>query len=164
MSLAANHISPWWGRLAHLFSWVLIQGYVIFPSTFSNADLEGITQAPEGSSPADIIKRELFFLIQNIPLFGIAWGAVIIGGLGMSYCLIRWHRNFIWGVREIITPGLYASSTGLISAVANIWGLKEGLTSSSKLTLFVTGGAFVLFLFLWIIFKILLGKKKEETH
>ena len=51
-----------------------------------------------------------------------------------------------------------------MSTVANIWGAPGGhLTYASKLTLFVTGGATVLFAILWLLYKpILLGNAKEK--
>jgi len=39
----------------------------------------------------------------DIVRFWIGWTAVIIGGLGMFYCLLRWRRNYVWGMREVIS-------------------------------------------------------------
>jgi hypothetical protein len=52
----------------------------------------------------------------------------------------------------------------VVSAVSNIWGAQKGvLSAASKLVLFVTGGATVFFVILWIIYKpILLGDAKKK--
>ena len=39
----------------------------------------------------------------HLSRFWIGWSAVIIGGLGMFYCLMRWRRNYVWGLREVIS-------------------------------------------------------------
>jgi len=166
MSLASHDIEPIWGHAAYFFSWVLVQGYVVFPSMFNTVDLAQLRADDptlDGTSAFGLFKRELYYLIQHIPLFGIAWGAVIIGGFGMLFCLMRWRRNYFWGVNSVISPGLYAASTGLVSTLANIWVAQKGqLTAASKLTLIVTGSATVLFLFLWIGYYILLKLAKKK--
>ncbi|KDR73881.1 hypothetical protein GALMADRAFT_141652 [Galerina marginata CBS 339.88] len=165
MLLASNDIGEWWGRIAHLFSWILLQGYVIFPSTFNAYDLADLKVPPGGTSPSSEIKRELFYIIRHVPLFWLAWGAVIIGGLGMFGCLLRWRRNYVWGLREVISPGIYAASTGVVTTVANVWGPQKGhLTAASKLTLFVTGGATVFFVLLWILYKPILLNDAKKKH
>jgi hypothetical protein len=68
MLLASNDIPAWWGRLAHLFSWILLQGYVIFPSTFTAYDLAGLKTPPGGSKPLSKIKIELFYIIRHVPM------------------------------------------------------------------------------------------------
>ena len=62
-------------------------------------------------------------------------------------------------------PGLYAASTGLVSTVSSIWGAPGGhLTYASKLTLFVTGGATVLFAILWIVYGPILLENAKAKH
>jgi len=166
MSLASHDIGTIWGHAAYVFSWILVQGYVVFPSVANIYDLQHLGPPPAGTSALGLFKREIYYLIQNVPLYGIAWGAVIIGFVGMSVCLMRWRRNYFWGVRAVVAPGLYAASTGLVSTLASIWVTQGGvLTGASKLTLFVTGGATAFFFILWIIYHILLkNAKKKHIH
>jgi len=169
MLLASNKIPPWWGRAAHIFSWILLQGYVIFPGTFNAFNLSKIDSGSQtGESPGSLIREEFFYIVRHVPIFWIGWSAVIIGGLGMFYCLLRWRRNYVWGLREVISPGLYAASTGLVSTVSNIWGAPEPpggyLNGARELTLFVTGGATVFFSILWLLYKPILIGNAEKTH
>jgi hypothetical protein len=68
MSLAASDIGAWWGRAAHLSSWILLQGYVIFPSTFTAYNLAGLDDPPGGTSILGKIKKEIFYLIRHVPV------------------------------------------------------------------------------------------------
>jgi len=64
-----------------------------------------------------------------------------------------------------LRPGIYAASTGLVSTVCNIWGAPGGhLTDASKLTLFVTAGATILFLILWILYNPILLENAKNKH
>ena len=45
----------------------------------------------------------------HIVRFWLAWGAVIVGGFGMFVCLMRWKRNYIWGIREVISWVIFSS-------------------------------------------------------
>ena len=44
--------------------------------------------------------------------FWLAWSAIIIGGLGMFGCLMRWRRNYVWGLREVISWVTFSSAPG----------------------------------------------------
>ena len=68
-------------------------------------------------------------------------------------------------LKDNTRPGLYAASTGLVSAAANIWGVEKGeLSAASKLTLFVNGGATAFFIILWIIYKPILIRSAKKKH
>jgi hypothetical protein len=52
-----------------------------------------------------------------------------------------------------------------VSTVSSIWGAPGGhLTGASKLTLFVTGGATILFAMLWILYKPILLENAKKNH
>jgi hypothetical protein len=52
-----------------------------------------------------------------------------------------------------------------VSTVANVWGVPKGhLSGASKLTLFVTGGATVFFVILWILYKQILLENAKKKH
>ncbi|KIM37713.1 hypothetical protein M413DRAFT_76800, partial [Hebeloma cylindrosporum] len=164
MSLAANDIPAWWGRIAHLYSWILLQGYVLFPSLFTAYDLADLDPPPKGTNALKFFEIQIFYVIRHVPLFWISWAAVIVGGAGMLWCLITWRRNYIWGLREIITPGLYGASTGLLSTVAMAFSGQNQLSAASKLTLFVTGSATGVFIILWIVYKHILLRNAKKKH
>jgi len=127
MLLASNDIPAWWSQISYGFGWILLQGYVIFPSTFNAYGLANLPQPPAGTSIWRRLEREVLFLIPHVPLwvrvyqtrtcyskaygathghifrYAFAWSAVIIGGLGMSWCLFTWRRNYVWGLRAVIT-------------------------------------------------------------
>jgi len=68
MLLAARDIPPWWGRAAHIFSWILLQGYVIFPSTFHAYTPPNVGAQSGGNNPVNWIKSEFFFLVRHVPM------------------------------------------------------------------------------------------------
>jgi len=65
MLLALEEIPAWWGRIAHVFGWILLQGYVVFPSIFTTYNPDGV-QAE--TSLWGKVKSELIFLVQDVPL------------------------------------------------------------------------------------------------
>ena len=69
MLLAARDIPVWWGRAAHIFSWILLQGYVIFPSTFRAYDLAKIDSHSGGKDPVNWLKGEFFFIVRHVPMW-----------------------------------------------------------------------------------------------
>ena len=68
MLLASSDIPAWWGRTAHIFSWILLQGYVIFPSTFNAYNLAHIDPQSGGNDPLSLIKGEFFYLVRHVPM------------------------------------------------------------------------------------------------
>jgi len=68
MLLAARDIPPWWGRAAHIFSWILLQGYVIFPSTFRAYDLANLDSSSGRKDPGGWLKTEFFFIVRHVPM------------------------------------------------------------------------------------------------
>jgi hypothetical protein len=62
-------------------------------------------------------------------------------------------------------PGIYGASTGLVSTVANTWGVQHGnLSAANKLSLFVTGGATGFFIILWVVYKQILLENAKKKH
>ena len=66
MLLASGDIPVWWGRFAHIFSWILLQGYVIFPSTFSNYSGSSFPQV-DGMGPLSFLEGRFFYAIRHVP-------------------------------------------------------------------------------------------------
>jgi len=69
MLLASGDIPAWWGRAAHIFSWILLQGYVIFPSTFNAYGLANLQdQQSGGGGLLNLLKGEFYYLVRHVPL------------------------------------------------------------------------------------------------
>ena len=71
--LVSQDIGSQWGLAAYAFSWILLQGYVVFPSTFTAYNLADLEPPPAGTSPWSKVKKELFYLIQHVPLWVQVW-------------------------------------------------------------------------------------------
>ncbi|KAJ3575476.1 hypothetical protein NP233_g1070 [Leucocoprinus birnbaumii] len=79
--------------------------------------------------------------IVNLPLFVVAFICTGIGLIGMGWLWWKWMKNYIWLTNRIFMPGLMNSLAGVISTLANIYGVQNGeFRTTSLVTISVTGG------------------------
>ncbi|RDB26836.1 hypothetical protein Hypma_005368 [Hypsizygus marmoreus] len=170
MLLALDSIPRLHNMMASFFTWILLAGFVLFPGTFTSLQ----------NAQADISSefgRHVLNAVTHVPLFVIAFICCGIGAVGMVYLWWRWMYNYVWLVNRIFLPGLLNSLAGLISTIANIYGVQHGeFSTTSKTTIIVTGvstficGVGTLFYSLWKIRRVKkrhdqeIGKERAGRH
>ncbi|KAF8880561.1 hypothetical protein BD779DRAFT_1473841 [Infundibulicybe gibba] len=145
--------------LAGFFTWILLAGFVLFPGTFSSLKNDSV---PKLAGVAGEVEKNILGVIQNLPLFVVAFVCCGIGAVGMIYLWWRWSNNYVWLVNRIFicntktSPGTLNSLTGVISTLVNVYGAQHReFSTTSKITIIVTGastlvcGAIALVYSLW---------------
>lgn len=78
--------------LAATFSWILLAGYLVFPTTFSSMRTSTTLRSSVAQSD---IGEFTYDLVLNIPLLAFAAICCLIGSAG-HVILWRQNPNFIW--------------------------------------------------------------------
>lgn len=161
MLLALDSIPRLHNMMASFFTWILLAGFVLFPGTFTSLR----------NAQADIsseVGKEVLNAVAHVPLFVIAFICCGIGATGMCYLWWRWMYNYVWLVNRIFLPGLLNSLAGLISTIANIYGVQHGeFSTTSKITMVVTAvstlicGVVTLYYSLWKLRRV---KQKHDRE
>ncbi|KAF8178926.1 hypothetical protein BJ912DRAFT_855908 [Pholiota molesta] len=158
MMLALDAIPALHNILAGFFNWILLAGFILFPGTFSSLQQLG----PNVSSQ---VGEKLIHGITSLPLYIVAWVCCGIGAAGMIWLWWRWRKNYLWGLNKIFLPGLMNSLAGLISTLANIYGVQHGeLSTPSKSTLIVTTASTGVFLILTAFYTFWLVRRVKARH
>ncbi|KAF9004587.1 hypothetical protein BDQ17DRAFT_400427 [Cyathus striatus] len=154
--------------LASFSTWILLAGFVLFPGTFTS--LQNINASSQ-------VEQRLVNVVTQVPLFVIAFLCSGIGAAGMCYLWWRWRNNYIWLVNQIFLPGLLNSLAGVISTLANVFGVQHGeFSTTGKVTIIVTtitagiSGILTLFYSLWLLRRVkkehdrVIGKERAGKH
>lgn len=170
MLLALDSIPRLHNLLASFFTWILLAGFVLFPGTFTS-----LRNAQVTSSSA--VGKEVLEAVSHVPLFVIAFICCGIGAAGMCWLWWRWMYNYIWLTNRIFLPGFLNSLAGVITTLANVFGVQHGeFSTTSKVTIIVTGastvacGALTLYYSLWKIRRVKnrhdkeVGREKSGRH
>ncbi|KAF9561691.1 hypothetical protein CPC08DRAFT_635053 [Agrocybe pediades] len=170
MLLALDDIPALHNIAAQFFTWILLAGFILFPGTFTNL------QNDNGTLP-DSVRQELLKVVNNLPLFVVAWICTGVGITGMIWLWWRWRKNYIWVLNKIFVPGFLNSLAGLLSTIASILGAQHGdLSTNSKSTLIVTAastgvlGILAGFYSLWLVRRVKarhdreVGKERAGKH
>ncbi|GLB41047.1 hypothetical protein LshimejAT787_0902620 [Lyophyllum shimeji] len=162
MLLALDDIPRLHNMLASFFTWILLAGFVLFPGTFTSLRN---SQAGIGSSE---VGKHVLDAVAHVPLFVIAFLCCGIGAAGMCYLWWKWMYNYVWLVNKIFLPGFLNSLAGLISTIANIYGVQNGeFSRTGKITIIVTAvstgicGFLTLYYSLWKIRRV---KRKHDQE
>ncbi|KAF8869931.1 hypothetical protein BD779DRAFT_1681574 [Infundibulicybe gibba] len=153
MLLHQDKIPRTYNIFAGFFTWILLAGFVLFPGTFSSLKNDSV---PKLAGVAGEVEKNILGVIQNLPLFVVAFVCCGIGAVGMIYLWWRWSNNYVWLVNRIFIPGTLNSLAGVISTLVNVYGAEHGeFSTTSKITIIVTGastlvcGAIALVYSLW---------------
>ncbi|KAF8628853.1 hypothetical protein AX17_005913 [Amanita inopinata Kibby_2008] len=184
MLLALDEIPRIHNMAASFSTWILLAGFVLFPGTFSSLKNLGLNE--NGNNVSQQVAKGLLNAVSHVPLFVIAFICCGVGGVGMCYLWWRWRNNYLWLVNKIFlyvvlspsstgftyswllscSPGLLNSLAGIISTIANVYGVQHGQFSvTSKVTIIVTTvisfvcGTLTLWYTLWKIRRV---KKKHD--
>ncbi|GJN67152.1 hypothetical protein PLICBS_001176 [Purpureocillium lilacinum] len=115
-----KEIKPYYFGLAGFFSWLLLAGFLVSPTTYSSVRY---IDAPKQTGD---IGKAVMYAVRNIPLIFIASFACIIAAVGLAWLWTRWHHNHIWVHRYLVIPTMLHSLMGLISTLLNVYGTQEG--------------------------------------
>ncbi|KDR70238.1 hypothetical protein GALMADRAFT_76439 [Galerina marginata CBS 339.88] len=164
MLLALDDIPALYNLLAGFFTWILLAGFILFPGTFTS--LQNVSAGTPGL-PAQV-EQQLINAVTHLPLFIVAWVCTGIGVFGMIWLWWRWRKNYIWALNKIFLPGLLNSLAGLLSTIANIFGVQNGeLSKTSKVTVIVTTaatgvlGILTLFYMFWLVRRVKANHDRE---
>ncbi|KAF5354131.1 hypothetical protein D9756_007107 [Leucocoprinus leucothites] len=131
MLLALDDIPMIYDLSASFFTWILLAGFILFPGTFTSLQTLNLGNGV-GATVVDSI--------VNLPLFIVAFICTGIGVIGMGYLWWKWMKNYIWLTNKIFIPGLMNSLAGIISTLANVYGVQHGeFNTTSTITISVTG-------------------------
>ncbi|KAF8483425.1 hypothetical protein DFH94DRAFT_679960 [Russula ochroleuca] len=138
-------------RIARFFTWLLLLGFVILPSTFSRND-QGQTSCTcpdSGSSSGNHRGKNHVFNVSLLPLgyvccfldfFVVAW---------------LWHvrKEHDWLFENLFLAGLVNAFSGLVTTFVNVFGVQGGtLGTSSKTTLILASVCTIIYGTLSIIY------------
>jgi hypothetical protein len=93
MRLQSGDIPKLHNILASFFTWLLLSGFIVFPSTFTSFRDFNIHEEGAG--------MVVWKAVQNIPLIWVAAICCSIGALGMCWLWWRWNGNYEWLVSHI---------------------------------------------------------------
>jgi len=157
MLLAMDTIPRWHNLLSSFFTFILLAGFVIFPSTFTNISAsEAIASAHTAT--------EILNSVKHVPLLVIAGVCCGIGAGGMIWLWWRWRENSVFLLNKLFLPGCLNSLTGLISTLINVYGQQGGNWSiTAKVTAIVTGAVMLVTGCLFLLYNYwILGRVKSQ--
>ncbi|PFH51620.1 hypothetical protein AMATHDRAFT_142240, partial [Amanita thiersii Skay4041] len=176
MLLALDDIPQIYNIGASFFTWILLAGFVLFPGTFSSLRDLPLGSSSGGGVPQEVA-RNVLNAVNHVSLFVIAFICCGVGAAGMCYLWWRWMNNYVWLTNKIFIPGLLNSLAGVISTIANVYGVQDGqFSTTSKVTIIVTVvstavcGVLCLFYMFWMIRKVkkehdeAVGKQRAGRH
>ncbi|KAF8811103.1 hypothetical protein BYT27DRAFT_6454903 [Phlegmacium glaucopus] len=156
MLLALDDIPTMYNLFAGFFSWIFLAGFILLPGTFTSL---------KSLDTSNQIGQRLVRVVTSIPLLVIGWLCTGIGAAGMLWLWWRWRRNYIWTLNKIFLPGAMNSLAGFLSTVANVFGVQGGgFSSSSKVTIIVTGASTGVLGILTAIYSFWLLKRVKSKH
>lgn len=96
MILHMDKIQPYYFGLAGFFSWLLLAGFLVSPSTYASVRY---LDAPEETGD---VGKAVMKAVRNIPLIFIASFACLIATVGIGWLWVKWHRNYVWINRYLV--------------------------------------------------------------
>ncbi|KJZ70592.1 hypothetical protein HIM_10021 [Hirsutella minnesotensis 3608] len=130
---------------ASALSWLLLAGYLVFPSTF--ASLRKSTMLDQAGTIAHSVDN----LGRDVPLAVFASLFCLSSTLGLLWLWWK-RRNYLWVQRRILLPILMNSAMGLMSTLLNVFTIQDGHWSvTAKINTGVTAGWLLISSFLYIL-------------
>jgi hypothetical protein len=99
MLLAIDQIPRFYNILAACSTWLLLAGYLVFPSTFTSLSKSDVLNTDNGEDA--VVKKAILKTVKNAPFLWIAGACCIIGGAGMVWLWVRWRDNYVWLINRI---------------------------------------------------------------
>lgn len=97
MLLEMEHRIPlYYFAAAGFFSWLLLAGYLVSPSTYAS-----MQQSDVFDDAADVAKS-LFRVVRNVPALYIASSFCLVAAAGLGYLSYKWWHNPLWIRRNVV--------------------------------------------------------------
>ncbi|KAH7303368.1 hypothetical protein B0I35DRAFT_384077, partial [Stachybotrys elegans] len=127
-------------------TWLLLAGYLTFPSTF--ASLQDSQFLHESGKAGNYIASA----VENVPLLYVASFCCAFAAIGLIYLWVRWRHNYVFLMDRIFEPVVIYSFMGLLSTLQNVYAVHKGEWS---ITATITGSIVCAwFAFFIIIFSV----------
>ena len=81
---------------ASLFSWMLLAGYLLSPSTYASI------QQTEVSDDADRVTKSVFRVVRNVPLLVVASLGCFIATAGLAFISYEQRTNPVWVKKYVV--------------------------------------------------------------
>lgn len=90
-----RNIGWWWSLLAKVFSWLLLAGYIVFPSTFASL---------RRSRALESMGVVGYIVSRGLNDFLISLASILSGSasIGLAWLWFRLRANYIWVNQQII--------------------------------------------------------------
>ncbi|POR32940.1 Uncharacterized protein TPAR_06837 [Tolypocladium paradoxum] len=143
MILHIDKIQPYHFGLAGFFSWLLLAGFLVSPSTYASVRY---LDAPEKTGD---IGKAVVKAMRNIPLIFIASFACLIATIN----------------RYLIVPTVLHSVMGLVSTLLNVYGMQDGQWSvTTIISMAIIGGLFLFSLTAYAMYELVLLPSLKIKH
>ncbi|KAK0373208.1 hypothetical protein CLIM01_09421 [Colletotrichum limetticola] len=151
-----RNIGWWWSLLAKVFSWLLLAGYIVFPSTFASL---------RRSRALESMGVVGYIVSRGLNDFLISLASILSGSasIGLAWLWFRLRANYIWVNQQIIIPTLVNSLMGLSSTLLNIYTVHGGEWSATAIvTATVTAWWLFVSCALYLIYRCLLQRLQRS--
>jgi hypothetical protein len=81
---------------AGIFSWLLLAGYLVSPSTYASI------QHSDVMDDAGSVAQSVFKVVRNVPLLYIASFMFGTAAVGLGWLTYRWLNNPVWIKRNVV--------------------------------------------------------------
>ncbi|KAJ9130187.1 hypothetical protein NKR23_g12311 [Pleurostoma richardsiae] len=143
---------------AKLCSWLLLAGYLVFPSTFASLSE---SHALSGAGKAGTYVSNT---VKNVPCLYVASFCCGIAATGLAWLWWKWNRNYICLVNRIVIPTLANSAMGLLTTLLNVYAVHGGDWSVTAIvTAAIIGTWLAASCTLYIVYDQCLLKKLRRT-
>ena len=85
-----KNISPHYFLTVGFFSWLLLAGFLVSPSTYASV------------KESSTLNGSVLNAVRNVPLLYIASFACLFASAGLGWLWWRWGHNYIWVNRYVI--------------------------------------------------------------
>ena len=89
-------IGQWYFAAAGVFSWLLLAGFLVSPSTYASV------QESNALNRAGEVGKSVMTAVRNVPLIYVASFACLIGTVGLGLLWKKWRSNLIWVNRYLV--------------------------------------------------------------
>jgi len=89
-------IEPWYFIAAGVFTWLLLAGFLMSPSTYASV------QESKALTETGAVGKSLMTAVRNVPLIYLACFACLIATVGLAILWRKWKSNIIWVNRYLV--------------------------------------------------------------
>ncbi|KAK1487650.1 hypothetical protein CABS01_17167 [Colletotrichum abscissum] len=153
-----KEIDWWWSLLAKIFSWLLLAGYIVFPSTFASLKRSQVLES------MGKVGQTVSYWVNDC-LIALASVLSGVASIGLAWLWFKWRANYVWVHQHIIIPTLVNSLIGFLSTILNIYTVHGGQWSATSIaTTTVTGWWLVVSCVLCGVYQYLLDGLRRKTE